>query len=429
MLEHFRRAATLVAGACAAALMTAGCSLNTTSTTTATPASPTTISPTDANKPLERATSVKVAILLPLTATPVTVEIAKALKQAGELALLEFDNPNVLLIAKDTKGTPEGARLAAEEAVAAGAELIIGPLFAKEALSVAPVARRANVPLLSFSSDPSVAGNGTFLMSFVAGEDVSRIVTHAASNGMRTFAALIPDNAYGKIAESNFRDAVTRTGGKVAIVQRFPLDATGMTEPVKRIKTALDAAAAQGAPIDALFIPAGPESLDLLAPMLTYHNIDASKVKLIGTASWDYPNLIRERSMHGGWFPAPDPKGWNEFVQRYTAAYGTAPPRIASLSYDAVSMAIALSNGPKGQRYTPATLTRTSGFAGIDGIVRLRQNGTSERGFAILEVQKQSAVVVDAAPRVFGEPNVTANDASTNKSVAFPQLNVFSAPQ
>ena len=56
--------------------------------------------------------------------------MAKALKQAAELALFDFDNPNVSLIPKDTKGTPEGARAAAESALHDGAELIIGPLFA-----------------------------------------------------------------------------------------------------------------------------------------------------------------------------------------------------------------------------------------------------------------------------------------------------------
>ena len=53
-----------------------------------------------------------------------------------------------------------------------------------------------------------------------------------------------------------------------------------------------------------------------------------------------------------GWsargIPAPDPRGWTDFSQKYAKSYGTAPPRIASLAYDAVSLAIALSGGPRG---------------------------------------------------------------------------------
>ena len=104
--------------------------------------------------------SVKVALLLPIGAGGSTQGIAKALKQAAELALFDFDNPNVLLVPKDTKGTPEGARAAAESAIRDGAELIIGPLFAGEVSGAAPVARQSNIPMIAFSSDQKVAGGG-----------------------------------------------------------------------------------------------------------------------------------------------------------------------------------------------------------------------------------------------------------------------------
>src|SRR6476646_625726 len=84
--------------------------------------------------------TVKVALLLPLTGSGNTPSVAKALKQAAELALFDFDNPAITLVPKDTKGTPDGTRAAAESALHDGAELIIGPLFAQEASAAAPVA-------------------------------------------------------------------------------------------------------------------------------------------------------------------------------------------------------------------------------------------------------------------------------------------------
>jgi ABC-type branched-subunit amino acid transport system substrate-binding protein len=103
--------------------------------------------------------AIKVAMLLPLTGGNAQ-SVAKALKQAGELALFDFDNPNVELISKDTRGTPEGAKSAAEEAVAQGVELVIGPLFANEVKAASPVTQAANIPMIAFSSDQKVAGNG-----------------------------------------------------------------------------------------------------------------------------------------------------------------------------------------------------------------------------------------------------------------------------
>ena len=47
-------------------------------------------------------------------------------------------------------------------------------------------------------------------------------------------------------------------------------------------------------------------------------------------------------------------------------------------------------------------LTQGAGFVGVNGIFRLRADGTNERGLAIAQIQSGRAVVVDPAPRSFG---------------------------
>src|SRR5262245_13722906 len=185
--------------------------------------------------------AVKVAVLLPITASGSTPAVAKALKQAAELALFDFDNPNITLIPKDTKGSPVGARLAAESALQEGAELIIGPLFAQEVMAAAPVARQGGVPMIAFSSDEKVAGDGVYLLSFLAGRDVPRIVAFALSRGKRNFAELIPQSAYGRIAETAFARAVSSGGGQAPVRATFaPNDAGAIAGPVDRKSTRLN---------------------------------------------------------------------------------------------------------------------------------------------------------------------------------------------
>lgn len=346
-----------------------------------------------------RGPAVKVALLLPTTGAPAAQNVAKSLKQAAELALFEFNSPNVQLVPKDTAGTPEGAKAAAEEAVREGVELMVGPLFAKEVEAAAPVAQSAGIPMIAFSSDRSVAGRGVYLLSFLAGSDVPRIVTYAMSRGKIRFAALFPDNDYGRIVEQIFMSTVQQYRGQVVLTKTFPPDANGMLDPVKEIA----ALAKKGEPpqIDALFIPAGSDTLPSLAPLLPYFELDTEAVKLLGVASWDFTGVGKEPALQGAWFSAPDPKGWRDFTRRYVDTYGEVPPRLASLSYDAVSLAISLSNNPPGKRFTEAELTRSSGFEGVDGLFRLRPDGTSERGFAVLEVQRYANQVIDGAPQSF----------------------------
>jgi ABC-type branched-subunit amino acid transport system substrate-binding protein len=342
--------------------------------------------------------TVKVAVLLPITASGSTPAVAKALKQAAELALFDFDNPNVTLIPKDTKGTPDGARLAAESALQDGAELIIGPLFAQEVAGAAQVARQGGVPMIAFSSDEKVAGNGVYLLSFLAGRDVPRIVSFALSRGKRNFAELIPQSAYGRIAETAFARAVSSSGGEVPVRATFPPgDSSAMLGPVRQVANTIKS----GQAVDALFLPAGREELPELAPHLAASGLSSRSVQFIGTGQWDYANIGGDRALVGGWYPAPDPKGWSGFVERYSKTYGASPPRIASLGYDAVSLAVSLSPNPPGQRFTISQLTRPSGFSGIDGLFRLLSDGTCERGLAILEVREGGPQVIDPAPRAF----------------------------
>jgi len=339
--------------------------------------------------------SVKVALLLPISAPGSASSVAKALKQAAELALFDFDNPDISLVPKDTMGTPNGARAAAQSAVKDGAELIIGPLFAQEVSAAAQVARSAGIPMIAFSSDEKVAGNGVYLLSFLAGRDVPRIVSFAMSRGKRNFAVLVPQTPYGRIAEAAFAKAVASGGGSAPV--RASFSGSNMESAVQQVASAVQS----GQRIDALFLPADQQELPRLAPQLAAAGLTSAKVQFIGTGQWDYANVGSQQALVGGWYPAPDPKGWNSFASRYAKTFGGTPPRIASLGYDAMSLAVSLSQNPQGQRYSFSQLTRPSGFAGVDGLVRLLPDGTSERGLAILEVRPGSPSVISPAPRSF----------------------------
>lgn len=344
---------------------------------------------------------VKVGLLLPFSKAGEAAKLAAELKQAGELALFEVSQSNIALLPKDTGGTPQGAAAAAKSAIGDGAELIVGPLYAAEVQAVAPVARQSGIPVLAFSNDRKVAGGGVYLLSFLAGQEIVREVSYAASTGRKGFAALLPQTPYGSLLEQVFRTAVSEAGGKVIALERYPIDSSGIADPVNRLRIQIASARKQGATVDAVLVPGGQDTLPMVAPMLPNNVLDSNQVKLLGSSGWDYPTIGQEAGLAGGWYAAPDPSGWNGFAQRYKASYGTAPLRLASLGYDAVSLALALASGAPGSRFTPESLTRASGFAGVDGLFRLRADGTCERGLAILQVTRTGPQVVDSAPSAF----------------------------
>lgn len=357
----------------------------------------------------------KVAVLLPLTGTAQAAAVAKGMKQAAELALFELNNPGFQMVVKDTTGTPEGAEAAATLAASEGAELIIGPLFARSVTSVAKIARQAQLPVMAFSNDRNVAGNGVYLMSFMADEEVDRIVSFATSRGKRSFAALVPENPYGELMAAAFRSAVASNGGSIAAMEKYPLNSNGMLEPSQRLFTRVNEASDRGAPVDAVFLPGGPDTLPNLAPLIEYANPGSTPIKLLGSGGWDYPNLGRNKNFIGSWYPAPDPRGWRAFSEKFARTFGSAPPRIATLAYDAVTVAIKLASAhPVGSRYTAQNLTRPTGFVGVDGAFRFKSDGTAEHKLAILEVQQFDASLVDPAGTSFGQGSLVSTGALPN---------------
>ena len=253
--------------------------------------------------------------------------------------------------------------------------------------------------MIAFSSDEKVAGGGVYLLSFLAGRDVPRIVSFALAHGKRNFALLIPQSPYGRLAEAAFARSVGRGGGQAVVRATFPPnDANAMLGPVRQVANAMKAGQ-----VDALFLPAGPEDLQSLAPLLASNERDQQAPAIHSApGNGTIPISGREAALVGGWFAAPDPSGWAKFTSSYAKTYGATPPRIASLAYDAVSLAVSLSGNPPGQRYTMRRPSReASGFAGVDGLFRLLPDGTSERGLAILEVRDYGPQMIEPAPNNF----------------------------
>jgi branched-chain amino acid transport system substrate-binding protein len=358
----------------------------------------------------------KIGLLLPLGGIDQTAQIAKGMKQAAEMALFEADRPNVQLIVKDDKGTADGAKAATDEAIKEGAEVILGPLFSRAVGGAAPVARAANVPLLTFSNDRLVAGNGVYVIGFSPEQDAQRVVAYASEHTKVRFAALLPDDGYGQVIGAAFREAVSKSGGTVVSTETYPAGANAMIGPSRRIVEAIRAAEASGAPIEAVFVPGGQDVLPQLGPLMAYAGFNAGKVKMLGSGAWEFANIGNNDTFVGGWYPGPDPQGWRAFTGRFVKAFGVPPPRMASVAYDAVTLAISLSSEAPGQRFTPSNLSRSSGFSGVDGIIRLQSNGIVERELAVLEVQKTGVVVLESgmssAPRSAATPNADLSSAS-----------------
>jgi ABC-type branched-subunit amino acid transport system substrate-binding protein len=337
---------------------------------------------------------VRVALILPLSAQGNAGVAAQSMKNAAEMALAEFKSPNIQLLVKDDGGTPQGAQAGAQQAISEGAEIIIGPLFAQSVSAVGQVARARNIPVIAFSTDASVAARDVYLLSFLPETDVHRIVDFAIARGKRSFAALLPDNAYGTVVEAAFQQEVSRRGGRVLALEKYPLDSNRMAEAVRRVGQAANQ-------VDAIFIPDGADAVPQVVQALAASGVNLKRLQLLGTGLWDDPRIFSTAVLDGGWYAAPESTGFRNFSGRYRARYGQDPVRTATLAYDAVALVAALVKTQGSQRFSEQVLTNASGFAGIDGVFRFRPEGPNERGLAVLRVTPSGGQVISPAPHSF----------------------------
>jgi branched-chain amino acid transport system substrate-binding protein len=386
--------------------------------------------------------SARVALLLPLSGR--LAEMGKAMLNAAQLALFEIADDRLQLIAYDTGDTAEAAEAKARKAVSDGASLVIGPLLATSTKAVAPIARGANIRVLSFSSDRRAGGEGVYVLGFSPETEVERVVSYAAETGARRFSLLAPKDSYGntvaaalrKIAKDQaltierielydprtkeFGDILDRVRGTPPPPPSAPAalppppgvpgaPATPTTRGGGSALAPTSGAAApatqretpQTPPFDALLVADSGERLKLLVGQLSAKNIGPDRVRILGTGAWDEPAIRQDRAFAGAWFAAPEPPFREEFERSYRKTFGEAPPRLATLGYDATALAAVLVRERGRDGYADEWLTNPEGFFGRDGLFRLVPEGYADRRLAILQIGSDGVAVVSDAQRQF----------------------------
>ncbi|MDR3374721.1 MAG: penicillin-binding protein activator [Ancalomicrobiaceae bacterium] len=340
--------------------------------------------------------TVKVALILPTSAGGQSGAIAQQLRNAGELALRNYTGANLQLILKDDGGTTEGGEKAASEAIAGGAQLIVGPLLAVSARGVAGPARQAGVPVITFTTDTSVGAKGVYLISFLPGTDVERVIGFAATQGRKSLAAIIPEDAFGAVTEAALRQSAANHDIRIMAIERYKNDPTEMQTKAQSLGKLSNQ-------IDCVFVPDQAANAAQIVDAMVASGLDIKRVKVLGTGRWNDPSAFSLGSLNGAWFPAADPDLVNQFKAEYRAAFTTDPGPLAILGYEAVYLAAGLEHYSAGRKpFGDDNMLRRKGFLGKTGVFRFNPDGTSDRGLAVMEINLGQVRVVSPAPRDLG---------------------------
>ncbi len=367
----------------------------------------------------------RIALLVPLSGPDRVV--GEALLNAASLALFDAVDPRLTLLPFDTAGSESGAIRAAEAAREAGASIILGPLRAENVPVVA--AMTPGIPLISFSNDRTVAAPGRYIFGITPEAEVARITAHAVALGHTDFAALLPEGLYGDRVLAAYGDALMKNGALLLRFERYAPNPDNVFEPIRRLadydgrRRALtaelralealnddmtDAIADRlgdrevlgDVPFGAVLVAEGGALLRTVAPLFPFYEADSAQ--LLGTGLMNDPTLASEPPLYGARFAAPEPEAARGMMDRYAEIYGTHPPRLMTLAYDAVGLAATLVQLNSADPFAPSLITAPNGYMGVDGLFRFLPAGEVERALAVVEITADGLTVVDPAPTRFG---------------------------
>jgi len=327
----------------------------------------------------------RIALLVPQSGE--NAGVGQSIANMTQLAVLDSKNDRVRITTYDTS---RGAAAAARAAIADGNKLILGPLLAVDVTAVGPIARAANVPILSFSNDTSVAGNGAFLLGYVPAQSVERVVEYAREKGHTRFAALVPQGAYGDRSLAAMRKALKDEGGTLVASETYDRTPTSVTGAIRRLS--------RGETYDAVLVADGGRVAVQAVPLLREGS--GTRPQVLGTELWNTDSsLAGSPALRGAWFASVSDGLYNQLASKYRTRYGSVPYRLSALGYDAVLLTVRMARDWKpGTAFPVGKLFADDGFGGIDGIFRFDDLGVAQRSLEVSEVGAGGFRVIDAAP-------------------------------
>lgn len=356
--------------------------------------------PTAGGPQINTGAAVPVALLVPGGSGQASDELlARSLQNAARLAISDLGGVKIDLRVYNTAGSPAQAQAMAIKAVDEGALIILGPVFAQEANAAGVAVAGAGINVLSFSNNPDIAGGNVFVLGPTFTNTAQRLASYAVRQGKGRIMIVHDRNTAGDLGRAAIQRGVSAAGGSVVATGSYEFSQNGVVQAAPGI-----VAAARSNAADAVFLTADTAgALPLISQLLLENGLGPEATRYIGLTRWDIPAAtLALPGVQGGWFALPDPSLYAQYQSRYQTAFGEAPHPISGLAYDGIAAIGALVKQGKSNALTAAALTQGAGFVGVNGIFRLRGDGTNERGLAVAQVRGGQVVVIDAAPRSFG---------------------------
>ncbi len=367
------------------------------------------ITPPPSRFPPKKDMLTRAAILLPLSGAYQSV--GTELRKAVDMAVISLAPPQFEVIYIDTAKAPAEAAYAA---IAADADIIIGPVFSSHTAAIAPIAIENRIPVLSFSNNSTITNPGVWIMGQQPEHEMEAVLSYAMASlaaienippEQARIAIVTNDTAYGRtLRDYSIRHLTTAGAAQPA---QLLLD-QAVLENENRLQQSIRQFARwtkeNPSPEFDMVIICGDADFTLtVAPVLVWHDLDPAKVRFVGSSQWNRADMITEPSLQGGLY-ATLPTDRRQRFEKVWNTYFTEPPGdLAPLGFDAVAVASLMTGDATTDNEDMANnvLLRETGFAGFSGVFRFYPDGSHRRHLEVRQINRFRSATVRPADTTF----------------------------
>lgn len=279
----------------------------------------------------------RVAVLLP-TSGPLA-KVANVILEG--IMAAKYQRPDTAIKVYDT--TQRDIFEVYRQAVADGAELVIGPMDKSRVDTLAGEQLPIPVISLNYGKNPTLANANLFQFALLPEDEARQAAQEMLSDGHIRVAALVPEGNWGDRILRTLEETLRQGGGELVAIGRFKARSNDYSNVIKRAlkpdpKTHRNRVDAQ-----AVFIAAGPQQARLLMPLIKFHFIDSLPAYAISQVWSGYPDRSANRDLNRlslteiPWLlgyaagDTPKPKDLGDPARHH--------PRLFAFGYDALATA------------------------------------------------------------------------------------------
>lgn len=389
----------------------------------------------DLLKSLSRVSSSTIGVILPLTGR--NAAVGQRTLKSIEMGLgLHYGKSNFQLAVIDTQGNPDKARRGVERLVREdNVVAVLGAISSREAESAALKADELGVPLITLSQRSGLTDVSPYVYrnSLTPEMQIHHLVHTAMTQyGMKKFAILYPNDAYGVESANLFWDEVSARGGEISAAQTYDPNSTNYKHVCQKlvgkfyIEARLEEYKAKQKefalkmkkrssreninaedildPIinfDAIFIPDSARNMGQISAFLSY--VGVKDTHLLGTNLWNNPGLARRAGhfqnslLFVDGFIQNSPAAKNSrFIAEFKSLFLEDPTMMEIQAYEsALILRGLIMNGSDSRREVASALIDLVNFPGAVGPLNMSPNREVLRPLYSLTLRKGEVIPLD----------------------------------